>query len=225
MTHAQYITKWIAEGKTEAEFYAWASQCGEKASNSYKDKLICQKIGIEAIDELQTYKPLDCSGMTDWNDINTYILKECENPAELAASLLELQSITAVDDSKNGFINANLSHFPKSSFLRFGDKNKLPDVSGAWFKSTGIPLDSQAESLSVSFAKEISTEDIIEFLYAYRIGKYQPPYKQLLSRYEERLEQLCGFEVKARYLKRLASIVRADIESSEELAEEVKVPF
>lgn len=225
MTHAEYISRWIAEGKTESDFYAWASQCGEKASNSYKDKMLCKKLGIEAIDELKTYKPLDCSDILDWNDINTYILQECENPAELAASYLEVLSINAVDDTKEGFINANLSHFPKSSFLRFGDKNKLTDVSPSWFKASGIPLDSQAESLSISFGREISVEDIIEFLYAYRIGKYQPPHKQLMNRYEERLEQLCGFEVKGRYLKRLANIIRAEVELTESVTENDEVPF
>jgi hypothetical protein len=208
MTHLQYIEKFISEGKTENDYWAWSKLCGLKASTSFKDKTLCEKLGLEKIEDLFTYKTLNCEGFEKLDELNDYILEHCENPADLAASYLELMASYKDYEDKNDFIQANLSKFPKASFLRWSDKNLPAQVLPSWFDSKGLALDVQAEVLTESFYIEVSIQDILECVLNHKKGKYVNPQKQLIEKFRAKIEDICGGVVPDFYIERLAEIVR-----------------
>lgn len=227
MTHLQYIEKFISEGKTENDYWAWSKLCGLKASTSYKDKTLCEKLGLESIESLTTYKMLNCEGFEKLDELNDYILEHCENPADLAASYLELMATYKDYEDKNDFIQANLSKFPKASFERWSDKNLMAQVSPSWFDAKGLALDVQAEVLTESFYIEVSIQDILDYVLNHKKGKYVNPQKQLIEKFRAKIEVICGFKLTENYIQHLAEIVTAIDEEKEQVLENVSddLPF
>jgi hypothetical protein len=198
-------------GKSVDEYYAWAKECGQRASHNYKDKQLCQKLGLADISEIKGYAPLDDSNF-NFSDLDNFLLAELENPAELASSFLMAISNADIDDSIDGHIDAHLIPTTKESFQRWSDKNLLNQVSGTWFLKKGTPLDVQAQEMSENFGREITEQDIVDYLTTYKKGKYKS-YNQLrMERYEERMEQLIGFKVSEKYAQHLDGIIRGEIE-------------
>jgi hypothetical protein len=209
---------------TEQDYQKWATECGIKASHSYKDRQLCEKFEVSAVAEFASWKPMNLEGCKTWKKVHDRILEECENPADLAACYLELIGDVKADYSKAGFLNENLSPFPRMSFINFGDKNWISDVSAAWFAANGVALDVQAMELSGMFGKEISVDDIIGFVRDFRKGKYKSAYEVYLKRYEERWLDWCGFRLTRKYAEHLRSILEGNLEKVEDL-KAVAVPF
>ena len=209
---------------TEADYQKWATECGIKASHSYKDRQLGDKFMVNSLAEFSTWEALNLEGCTSWKKVHNKILEECENPADLAACYLELIADVKADYSKAGFLNNNLSPFPRTSFINFGDKNWVTDVSAAWFDTNGVALDVQAMELSGMFGKEISIDDIIGFVRDFRKGKYRSAYEIYLKRYEERWMDWCGFKLTRKYAEHLRDILEGKVEKVEDLTTEA-VPF
>lgn len=209
-------------GLDENAYYEWAKLCGQRASHSYKDRQICELLGIEAIDELQTYKPIDCEGLTTIEELNQFILNECGNPADLAASYLEILSIQDVDTSIDGLIDAHLTTTTRESFERWGDANRLSDVSPSWFEKAGTPLDVQAMNISETVGREITENDIVEYLITYRKNKYKSPSQITIEKYEIRFEQLVGFRITEKYAEHLKAVLDGESEQVEAASEELE---
>jgi hypothetical protein len=209
-------------GLDENAYYEWAKLCGMRASLSYKDRQICELIGIEAIHDLQSYKPIDCEGLQTVGELNQFILTECLNPADLAASYLEMLTLQDVDTSADGLIDAHLTTTTKASFERWGDVNRLSDVSPSWFEKTGTPLDVQAMNISESVGREITENDMVEYLTTYRKNKYKSTSKLIIEQYEARFEQLTGFRLTEKYAEHLRAILNGDTEQVEAASEELE---
>jgi hypothetical protein len=203
-------------------YYEWAKLCGQRASHSYKDRQICGLLNLESIEDLQTYKPIDCEGLNTIAELNQFILTECENPAELAASYLEILDIVDVDTSIDGLIDAHLTLTTKSSFERWGDVNRLSDVSPSWLEKTGTPLDVQAMNISETVGREITENDIVEYLTTYRKNKYKSTYELIIEEYEARFEQLVGFRITEKYAEHLKEVFQAIDEQLEAASEELE---
>lgn len=203
MKHSDYIRRFLAEGKTEQEYYAWSRLCGIKASHSYKDSLLRERFDVQSVSEFGTWPPIDELNLQSLEELNHYILFECRNPADLAMCYLELLRTQPDDHTLEGFLNDNLRPFPRKSFLRFGDKNWLPDVSPGWFKADGIPIDVQAMELSEGFGHEISPDDIVTFVTTFRKGAYRPAHEQMIRAYEDTWYELCGFRLTEKYAEHL----------------------
>lgn len=215
-------------GLTPEDYYKWATECGEKASNNFKDKKICEKFKLESIDQLSEYHVLDCSDIANENELHNFILDNCNNPADMAASYLEVKRQWQDYEDKNDFIQANLSKFPKKSFERWSDINLISQVSPSWFDSKGIALDVQAEALTEAFYIEITIQDIVDHILNFKKGKYQNPQHQLIEKYKIKLDEVCGFEVTEKYAERLKSIIEKPIvynEAIPEVIENQDLPF
>lgn len=204
-------------GLNAEAYYKWASECGVRASNQYKDRKICEKYGIESIDELLVINNLDCSQFSNIDELNDYILNNSNNPLELAAAYLEIKKQFGEYQDKYDFIQANLSVFPKASFERWSDKNRISEVSPSWFNKNGIPLDVQAENLTEVYMTEISINDLVDFVLSYKKNKYVNPKVELIKAYWNKLEQICGFTMTDKYVEHLN-----DVLLSEENAEQVE---
>lgn len=205
-------------GLGASEYYKWASECGERASHNFKDKKLCEKYGLESIEQLMNYKPMFFNDdlALSAEELSGFILDNCQNPAEMAAAYLEVAAQWKDYEDKNDFIEANLSKFPKASFERWSDKNLMGQVSGSWFDAKGIPLDVQAEALTEAFYVEISIQDIVEHITTHKRGKYVNTQKSLLKTYWNKTEELCGFKITLKYVEHLAGVLVAVLESIEE---------
>ena len=210
---------------TEQDYKKWATECGIKASHSFKDRQLGEKFMVNSLAEFKTWEALDLEGCTSWKKVHNKILDECENPADLAACYLELLNDAKSDYSKAGFLNENLSPFPRTSFIQFGDKNWISDVSSAWFQADGVSLDVQAQELSGMFGKEILIDDIICFVRDFRKGKYKSAYQIYLKRYEERWAEWCGFRITKKYAEHLTEILDGVIEAVDLVTVTEDVPF
>lgn len=222
----KHLTQFIDRTKgTEQEYKKWATECGIKASHSRNDRKLGEKFMVNSLAEFKTWEALDLEGCTSWKKVHNKILDECKNPADLAACYLELLNDTKADYSKAGFLNDNLSPFPRTSFIQFGDKNWISDVSSAWFQNDGVSLDVQAQELSGMFGKEISIDDIICFVRDFRKGKYKSAYQIYLERYEERWLELVGFKISKKYAEHLTDILDGVKEAVDLVTVSQDVPF
>ncbi|CAN1552716.1 hypothetical protein MCERE19_02235 [Spirosomataceae bacterium] len=205
-------------GLDASEYYRWASECGERASHNYKDRKLCEKHGLESIEQLVDYKSMFFNDdlALSAEELSGFILDNCQNPAEMAASYLEVAAEWKDYEDKNDFIEANLSKFPKASFERWSDKNLIGQVSGSWFDSKGIPLDVQAEALTEAFYIEISIQDIVDHITTCKRGKYVNTQKSLLKMYWNKTEELCGFKITMKYVEHLAGVLVGELESGDE---------
>ncbi|MVM36492.1 hypothetical protein GO730_00530 [Spirosoma sp. HMF3257] len=123
------------------------------------------------------------------------------------------------DYSKEGAINDALRPFPKADFERWGDKNWLSDVSNAWFDKEGINLDVQAMEISEYYNGDVTVDELIEYVRAWKPGKYRTIYRRQLDELENRWFDLFGFKVNKRYAESLTGL----IEDSE--TTKIAVPF
>ncbi len=208
MSHADYLRRFLAEGKTEVEYREWSRWCGIKASHSYKDRLLCEQLGIDGVAELGQWAPVPLETDITLQQLVDSLLTECENPADLALCYLELLRVqpgrgTANDHTRDGFLCEHLGPFPKESFLRWGDRNWLPDVSRGWFRADGLPIDVQCLELSEGFGREITEDDVIAFVVAYRKGSYRPPHERLIRHFEDCWLERYGFRLTPKYAEHL----------------------
>ena len=194
-------------GLTEADYYAWATECGNKASHSHKDSSLASKLGIE-IEKLADYKRLvylpDNLGTLE---LAEYYFQNAENPGDLALAYFSLKDFTGEDHTKEGFIAFNIRATTKESFKRFGDANNFSSVSPSYFSKEGTPLDIQSEVLSETAGYEITIQDLVDFMMTYKWGKYKSRWVVLQESIQGKIEEICGFQVKEKYMKRLSELV------------------
>ncbi|MGR3809591.1 hypothetical protein [Jiulongibacter sp. NS-SX5] len=212
------VYQFVNAGKgTVEEYFKWATECGLKASHSSKDRIICEKLDLDEIAEIKEVSAVNIPEGMDFNELNEFILNESENPADIAASWLEVDQME--DDSIAGFIDENLSPVTKESFERWGDVNTIDQVSPSWFKKDGLHIDIAAMKLTEIFGKEITEQDIVDYLTTYRKGRYKSSVDFLSDRYKSRFYQITGFKLTVAYAKHLRDLLFV----SE--AETTEVPF
>lgn len=207
-------------GKSVDDYYNWARECGQKASHSYKDKMICEKMNVEKLEDTISLEMTEYQASMSVENMSQNILDNSENPADIASCWLELYNQN--DDSIDGFLNENLRPTTKESFERWGDKNHLLSVSPSWFSKDGLPLDVQAMQLTEGYGKDINENDIISYLITYRKGKYKSFYSQLAEKYEEKFEQLFSFKLSRSYAEHLMAVVYG---SKDEVVENAEAIF
>lgn len=216
-------------GLSEADYYAWARECGNKASHSHKDSSLAKKLGIE-IEKLADYKRLvyvpENMGTLE---LAEYYLQYAENPGDLALAYFSLKDFTGEDHTKEGFIAFNIRATTKESFKRFGDANNFSSVSPSYFSKEGTPLDIQSEVMTETAGYEITIQDLVDFMMSYKWGKYKSRWVILQESIQAKIEEICGFQVKEKYLSRLTDLVGFQLSAETDIVnQEVElenVPF
>lgn len=140
------------------------------------------------------------------NNLDTWMLPPGTDPFQLAATFLEILSASDGIGTASYIIAESLTKFPKGDFLRFGDKNHLKDVSRAWFKDTGVPLDVQLEIINEVFIKEYTINDLIEHVSEFPPGRYKKPLANELSFIIGNFSHAYGFTLTYAYAKALLSL-------------------
>ena len=192
-------------GNTEPAYKSWATQVGQKMHINASDAIICQKCNIYTVAHLPQMPTNIPFGLSEI-DLNQYIFKHSNNPYEIAQLWQETSHNANHHLWKEGVIAAMLLPFPKADFERFGDKNLLPDVSKKWFNPQGTNIDVQAMQISENCAADVTVQEIIDFVLAWKPACYQNPAQLFLLQIEARWFGLFGFKIKEYYANHLAKM-------------------
>ena len=208
-----------ATGKTENDYYAWASEVGRKMHINKLDALVCAKLNLYTVAHL-AYRSTELPFGTLQSDADNYIIWNTENPYELAKYWIAAKANADNHVSKESVLTEHLGAFPKSDFERYGDPNHLGDVSRAWFKKDGINLDVQLMEINEMFVSEwITLQDAIDFVKNYRPGTYKSPSQLLLERIEAAFRGITTFQIKEYYVQHIIRMCEM------ELVENGDLPF
>ena len=186
-------------GKSEKEYYEWATQVGRQMHINTLDKLICAKMNIYAISHL-SYLSTEINEYMTAEQLEVYLFEHSENPLEIGKLWKDAQLDTLAWMDKSSVIDEFLKPFPKADFERWGDKNVLGDVSKSWFAKSGLNLDTQLQEMNSVSGLGIEMDDVIEFIKTYRRNSYVSPPAQKVKALEERWRELTSFGLKDYYI-------------------------
>lgn len=191
-----------ATGKTEAEYYAYATEVGQRMHINSLDKLICAKYDMYTVSHL-AFRMLSLPEGIDPDKIDEYILENSQNPLELAVLWKKTKANAESWISKESELSDLLKPFPKGDFETHGDPNWLPDVSKSWFKKQGANLDVQLMEINDTSSLLFTMDELIAFVRAYRPASYVNPEQQRLQVIEEKFKELTTFRIKPYYVEHL----------------------
>jgi hypothetical protein len=198
-------------GKSEADYANFATQVGRKMHINYLDKLVCEKFGIYTVAHLNlmvTVMPNE----EPWEAYCEYVLKNSENPLEIAELWRRCKGDAESWMSRESIIDTFLSPFPKENFEQHGDKNWLTDVSKSWFDKKGLPLDTQIKEMNSVYGLEedmaVGFDDVIDFVRKYRRNEYRNPEALRLKVIEARFKEITSFQIKEYYVEHLMKSCR-----------------
>jgi len=193
-----------ATGKTENEYYAWASEVGRKIHINKLDALVCAKLNLYTVAHL-AYSSTSLPEGLPVSEVDNFLIDNSTNPYELAnlwtAARINAENFT----SKESILTEHLRPIPKTDFESHGDRNHIIDVSRTWFKKDGINLDVQLMEINDMhlFTEWITLQDAIDFIMSYRPGAYKNPSQLVLERVERQFKAITTFQVKGYYVQHI----------------------
>ncbi|TDB64404.1 hypothetical protein [Arundinibacter roseus] len=202
-----------ATGKSEQEYYAWATLVGQRMHINKLDGLLCAKIGIYTVAHL-IHKQTQLPQGIEQSEVQAYLIENSNNPYELAQIWLSLKSDVENWVSKESILNEWLTGIRKEDFEAHGDPNHAADVSRAWWKKDADGLDGILQEInSMEFLNtEISLSDAIEFIRANRPGRWICPALTAQKLVESRFKTLTTFNIKDYYVEHLLKMCRIETE-------------
>lgn len=114
-----------------------------------------------------------------------------DDPVQMVLNYISLSENAYEDLTTEGIIAKHIRPTTKKSFFRYGDRNTLTSTISRHYinDADSTPLDIQAQNLSISFEREITTDDLIEFILTARRPGYENP-KTYQSKAAQELEAL-----------------------------------
>lgn len=200
------------DGSTEEDYARFSTSVGHKIDTSHKHQQMLRFA-------IQFIPPTFVPDFFESHEAADLIRETSVHPLELAKIYLHLVAEEKSDFSKDGVIAEHLRPFPKTDFERWGDANWLPDVSNAWFQKDGLNLDVQAIQISDYFNGEVTENDLVEYVKAWKPGKYRTVHRRQLDTLESRWLDLFGFKINKRYAESLTGLIE------EPESEAIAVPF
>jgi hypothetical protein len=129
-----------------------------------------------------------------------------EDPREIAGRYLALLDAAKPEGLLSYILSVTLTRFPKASFIRFGDKNRVKEVNGRWFNDKGIAIDVQAEVIAEVNSLVVLPQDIVEHVMKHRPGQFTNPYKEEIAGLVNLFYGVYGVRLTPAYAKWLCSI-------------------
>lgn len=183
----------------------------EKAWITFRDRWLTDKYNLLCVSEF---------GFTDRTEIpyylNSYeeiefICENSKNIYEIANYYLRAIRESYEDYTINAIIAENIRRFSLSNFRKFGDINNLSeDIEKHYLtKQKCLSIDIQAMEMSESYSRNISPQDIVDFVILYPKGThtYINESKILIDKLEQRFYELTTFNIKKYYCQHLVSKV------------------
>ncbi|WP_228713639.1 hypothetical protein [Arundinibacter roseus] len=211
-----------ATGKTEKDYFDWATEVGRRMHINKLDALVCAKLELYTVAHLANRPTEIPEGMPE-TEMDEHLVANSENPYELAC-LWQRVTVNAENwVSKETILNEWLTGISKEDFERWGDKNHLGDINKKWWNKDAAALDVKLEEInSMSLLNQpLTFEDAIDFIKCHKPGSYVNPAQLLIKRIEERFKAVTTFRIKDYYVSHLMKMCHL-VPASEELAD---LPF
>lgn len=193
-----------ATGKTQQDYFKWATEVGRRMHINKLDALVCAKMEVYAVSHLVNRPTVIPDGLA-MGEVDEFLMVHSENPFELATLWIKTKADAENWVSKESILNEWLTGIRKEDFEHYGDKNHAGDVSRKWWVKDSVALD--AKLLEINGMQllnaEITFEDAIDFIKANKPGSWKNPAFALVQRIEERFKQATTFRIKEYYVEHL----------------------
>lgn len=137
-----------------------------------------------------------------------YSSVEQENPVALIMEYLQLMQREELDLTHYGLIASEIRPTTEKSFLRYGDRNCItPALTRNYIHSEGTPLDTQAQNMSITHGREITPDDLVEFILMYEHGaaSYASEIQKEKARLSNLYKQMVGATLTDKFVSRFES--------------------
>ena len=193
-----------ATGKSEKDYYTWASEVGRKMHINKLDALVCAKLDLYTVAHL-AYRSTQLPEGISLSEADDYLITHSTNPYELAKLWTAARTNAESWVSKESILADHLKAIPKADFETHGDPNHLVDVSRSWFRKDAVNLDVQLMEINDMhlYAEWITVQEAIDFIMKYRPGSYKNPSQRILERIEVRFKSVTTFHIKEYYVQHL----------------------
>jgi hypothetical protein len=191
----------------------------QKAWVTFRDRWICEKTHLvgSVADFANEFVSEVCPFFAP-HEVDRYILENSNNPYELAKLYLKAKRERYEDLSIEGIIADNIGSFPLSSFRRFGDANCLTDeITENYISDAGLSIDVQAQQITETYYREITPQDIVEFVFLYPKRNYK---ESFLKQVEKAFHACTSFNIKPYYAEYLVSVCENQEETINEIEHE-----
>ncbi|MPR36929.1 hypothetical protein GBK04_27250 [Cytophagaceae bacterium SJW1-29] len=196
-----------ATGKTQQDYYSWATEVGRRMHINKLDALVCARLDVYTVAHLVD-KPTVLPEDIGLVELDEYLVAHSENPYELATLWLRAQADAHAWVSKESILNEWLTGIRKEDFEHYGDKNHTGDVSKKWWMKDAAPLDAKLHEINDMqlLSAEITPEDAIDFIKAHKPGGYVNPAWNLVATVENRFREVTTFRIKDYYVQHLVKM-------------------
>lgn len=193
-----------ATGKTQQDYFKWATEVGRRMHINKLDALVCAKMEVYAVSHLVNRPTVIPDGLA-MGEVDEYLMAHSENPFELATLWIKTKADAENWVSKESILNEWLTGIRKEDFEHYGDKNHAGDVSKKWWVKDSVALDAKLHEINDMqlLNAEITSEDAIDFIKANKPGTWKNPAHEMVQRIEERFKQATTFRIKDYYVEHL----------------------
>ena len=163
-----------ATGKTEKDYYTWATEVGRRMHINKLDGLVCAKLDVYTVAHLANRPTLLPEGMPE-SEVDEFLAIHSENPYELAMLWKKVKADAESWVSKEAVLNEWLTGIQKADFERWGDRTHAADVSKKWWCADAAGLDTKVQEINEMclLMEEVTIGDAIDFIQAYKPSGYR----------------------------------------------------
>jgi hypothetical protein len=183
----------------------------EKAWITFRDRWLTDKYNLLCVSEFGFNDRTEIPYYLNSYEEIEFICENSKNVYEIANYYLRAIRESYEDYTINAIIAENLRKFSLSNFRQFGDINQLnEDIEKNYLtKQKCLSIDIQAMEMSECYSRNISPQDIVDFVVSYPKGTktYVNESKILIDKLEQRFYELTTFNIKKYYCEHLVSKV------------------
>lgn len=208
----------IEVGKNNTSYIARKTDTGIEVINEKTGKKIDRKskaydevVSAYTKENLEVFADRSFMEITEeigQDEYNKLVAEKSDSPLEVALAWNNLQETEM--DGKTKVISEGLKRIPKEGFYRQGDRKTVQgaeQIRTNYFGKDGIPLDTQAQTLSEESGMEITEQDIIDFINEHPGGAQTAVKKDpVADQLEQRFESLTGLPITKDLVNDLAGV-------------------
>ena len=161
------------------------------------------------------------SGLSD-EEGKRFIIENSKNPLEVIETYVAEPKESKLTTEEQLIADYGLGKLTQKGFKRFGDENLITGgMALTYFNKEGTPIDVRAKEMSDYYGKEITPQDIINFMIAYPSGASQAVRmgeSRVAREAAEKFKELTGIDLNS---KSAEKIIDAEIAKAEAFEQEL----
>jgi hypothetical protein len=161
------------------------------------------------------------SGLSD-EEGKRFIIENSKNPLEVLETYAAEPKESKLTTEEQLIADYGLGKLTQKGFKRFGDENLITGgMALTYFNKEGTPIDVRAKEMSDYYGKEITPQDIINFMIAYPSGASQAVRmgeSRVAREAAEKFKELTGIDLNS---KSAEKIIDAEIAKAEAFEQEI----